>query len=479
MMIYFFACQIYPDKNKAQDSSIAQESASPDTDTLPDTDSSVEPDPGKTVVMLTVDTLNSDFVSLELNGNPVTPNLDALFAQSATFPNTLTTRGQTSPALASIMTGLYPRSTKVRSNPRVLEESYVTIPERFQEAGYTTLGFSSNFCHYIDSGIDIRGCTHPDEEPDLEQTASDSILVTELISAIEAQPREEDLFIWLHLIDPHDPYHLIEPHFSKFHPQEYDGILQTDMLINLNILNETTFGNQTLTQEDEDYFKAVYASQVAEVDVQLQSVMETLNIQNRLNDAILVFGSDHGEELGAHNNYYYHGCSAFNSVVGTKWSFKSPSIPPNTYDGWISTTDVAPTISGLAGLEWAGPKEGRDLSSMLENESVTHEPVFVERGTETAGVIFQQYKYILSTLDQFENCTPYTSNSTGFVSPQEQIFDLQADPSEQNNIFTTAPVVKEQAQETLCNWILGSVWTTQDNDPQNPLVVRCTTLLEN
>ena len=123
----------------AQDTS----DSSTDTDTQPPLTSS-----GRTVLLLTIDTLNRDFVHASLNGEPITPELDRLFEESAYFPNTLVTRGQTSPSLASILTGLYPRTTMVRSNPRVLEADYATLngikmqvlrPSGFQQTSAITL----------------------------------------------------------------------------------------------------------------------------------------------------------------------------------------------------------------------------------------------------------------------------------------------------------------------------------------------------
>ena len=479
MILLLIACQIHPPVDKLQDSTsqevLAQDTSdsSTDTDTQPPLTSS-----GRTVLLLTIDTLNRDFVHASLNGEPITPELDRLFEESAYFPNTLVTRGQTSPSLASILTGLYPRTTMVRSNPRVLEAEYATLPERYQNAGFTTIGFSANFCHYIGSGIDIRRCVHPDEEPDLEQGLADKILVDELLTTLEQQPSNEDLFIWLHLMDPHDPYRLTEPYFSEFHPDNYSGPLQTETDINLNALNNVTFGQSTLTNEDMAFFNAVYASQVRQTDEHIKRVLDMLRGLNRYADSIIVFGSDHGEALGSHNGYFYHGCSAFNSVAGVHWSFKAPDVIANQYPGWISTTDIAPTLVSLSGLDWSGRVEGQDLAVGLRDGSPQYKPVFVERGTETAGVIFQQIKYILSTVDEFKQCTPYNQVPYGFASPREQIFDLASDYEEQNNLFQVAPSLRAQGQSILCNWITEAVWTTASNDPTHPMVQRCATILE-
>ena len=200
MITLLLACQIQPPKQQRSentDSSLTDDSPSDSTqDSSPDTDSDdTTTAMGRTVLLLTIDTLNRDFVHTSINGEAITPELDQLFSDSAYFPNTLATRGQTSPSLASILTGLYPRTTMVRSNPRVLEADFLTLPQRFQAAGYTTIGYSANFCHYINMGIDERRCVHPNEEPDLEQAVADALLVDEFMSTLDQQDPNADLFI--------------------------------------------------------------------------------------------------------------------------------------------------------------------------------------------------------------------------------------------------------------------------------------------
>ena len=225
------------------------------------------------------------------------------------------------------------------------------------------------------------------------------------------------------------------------------------------------------------YFNAIYASQVRKTDDHVKSVLTSSNrwIDIQIPSSSLALIT---VRLWGLTTITYHGCSAFNSVAGVHWSFKAPNVSAQDYPGWISTTDVAPTLMSLAGIEWSGPLEGRDLAAGLLDGNLTYEPVFVERGTETAGVIFQQNKYILSTQDEFAQCTPYNQVPYGFASPREQVFDLNSDPNEQSNLYQQAPNLKTQGQSILCNWITSSTWTTANNDPTHPMVQRCVTLLE-
>ena len=84
MILLLVACQIHPPVDKLQDSTsqevLAQDTSdsSTDTDTQPPLTSS-----GRTVLLLTIDTLNRDFVHASLNGEPITPELDRLFEESA------------------------------------------------------------------------------------------------------------------------------------------------------------------------------------------------------------------------------------------------------------------------------------------------------------------------------------------------------------------------------------------------------------
>ena len=425
------------------------------------------------VVLLTVDALNRGYLGVHHAEWDTTPTIDSLIAESALLPDVLVTRSLTSVSFASFLTGLYPRSHGIRSNNAEWQGERPTLLEQFQAAGYRTYGYSSNYCSFIDYGVDQRFCTWLVEMPEIaSQQAGDELLVQQLLDDLDEHPAGEPLFIWLHLMDPHEPYSLIEPWYSEFHPETYDGWFDPE---DYRDIADVTLGDAELDEADRRHLQAVYASQVRSTDGTIGLFLDGLAERGLYDDAMIVFGADHGEVLAEHADYFYHGCSFHNSAMAVSWSIREPGRWPEgtVVNGWVSSLDIPATVLELAGVAGPDEAEGRSLVTDIDEGSLTARDLFFERSPDTAGVVSGRYKYTLNPDQTFTDCAPYTYEGAAYPGEAEELYDLEEDPDETSNLSGDPPAAMAGMHIAVCNWVLQDTWLDPDADEQNVLVRNC------
>ncbi len=423
------------------------------------------------VVIITWDAVNPRLFWGGDEGWDTIPNLDELFTESAVFAHTVTSRGLTGPALSSMLTGAYPRDSGIRFCNET--PTMTTLPERFQQAGYKTFGYSANQCQFIDEGVEVRSCTSGREYEASSWRERDVTLVDDLLDRLDRLSSRKPLFLWLHLAEPHAPYEKVARWYKEFHPDVYEGDL---LPASMDQLYDLILAGGPYDDEDRRHLEAVYASQLRSTDERVGQVLDKLRDLDRYDDAVVVTGFDHGDDLWEHREYFFHGCSFYSGVMDTVYSFRSPGLTDegSVHDGYVSITDVAPTVVELAGtFEWDGFQGGRSLVDTISGGQEQDDPVFFERGLEAAGVIWHDHKYVISGDTNFGGCQPYQTYGGSYETEPVEMYDLLDDPDEQVNLTGQGLSQEGDLRSKLCDWVLESVWEGASEDESNRLVTAC------
>jgi arylsulfatase A-like enzyme len=425
--------------------------------------------------MITVDALNRQFMGGHHPTWSTSPTMEALMAEGTTFEHVQTVRGLTSIALASLLSGAYPRHTGIRRHDSAYSGGILMLQRRFQEAGWWTIGLSGNQCQYLEEGFDVSFCTEVSAPGGYEdQALGDERLVEEFVRGLDDAPAGAPVFAWIHFMDPHDPY-FATPHVTEFYPYVYTGELNPGSYDELETL---ILDEQDPSSEELQYLEAVYASQVRGVDDRIGFVRDHLESRGLLDASVIALGVDHGEELFLRNHYPYHGCSLYQDVLDVTWSVRAPGLMPagETILDNVSIVDIAPTLTELSGLSWEGLRDGVPLTKYVMSEPVPARAVYFERDPETAGIVQGGYKYFLTKEPQYASCEPFVGAGRGFyTTPTESLFDLNADPLEQNDLVPSDGDKWFEMRAALCGWILGEPWLTDGDDSRSPLVAACRT----
>jgi arylsulfatase A-like enzyme len=160
------------------------------------------------------------------------------------------------------------------------------------------------------------------------------------------------VFLWLHYLDPHHPYHERQPFFDAFKPPSASRIAE---------VRKTTFQQivaNWMKAPDPSVAPLVlshYDAEIRYVDQHLQSLFRELPFLDR---CFAVFTSDHGEEFLDHGRTG-HGVNLYNETVRVPLVVRPPGGGPSAYrTDTVSLIDVAPTILAAAGgrapVGWQG-----------------------------------------------------------------------------------------------------------------------------
>lgn len=315
------------------------------------------------IVFITVDTLRADRVGAYGCGVAKTPNIDRLAASGLRFDNALTPFPRTTPAVASMLTGLEPRnhgSLEV-GRPVLGVPSVVSVLQRH---GYATIGISANPAASVRQGIAAgfdRFVKPIELGARLAETVTDRAL--ELMGQ---ETGEEPVFLWLLYVDPHLPY---APPASWTDQPRGQECRRLQLAVDSRKISwgEMFLDRNGVSSRALDDCRALYDAEIAYVDFQIGRLLEGLEISGRLDDAIVVFTSDHGENLGENGFFFEHGPSVHDASLRVPLIISGPSVTVGVDNEIVRLQDLAPTLLGVAEIDRGSWPEmdGVDLGPRL------------------------------------------------------------------------------------------------------------------
>ncbi len=176
------------------------------------------------ILLVTIDTWRWDALGVSGSGRVATPRLDALASGGVYLRKVQTTCPLTTPAHATILTGLLPRRHGVRDNAHYrLNPGVETLASVLARAGYFTAavvsgaplrklyGLDRGFASYDDSGLLGEG-----EEAFVPSQRPADRATDRAVSALASLPAGRPAFLWVHYYDPHIPYAPPEPYRSRY-----------------------------------------------------------------------------------------------------------------------------------------------------------------------------------------------------------------------------------------------------------------------
>jgi len=354
------------------------------------------------VLLITADTLRADHVGAYGALDVATPNIDALAARGVRFDDCLTVSNTTSPAHASLFSGVFPKDHGVTTNRLVLPDAVLTLAETLAAAGRTTIA-SSGARHLnadisgFGQGFDYFLHTPPTHFVDAESGAIHSRegyryadrIHEELFDVLD-DVGPEPFFAWLHYYDPHTPYAPAKEWRDPrgLEPAEEGASDALDQLLDRRLETDADYGTFTprkgspfelsrqqqrgrLRQEfpvldfldderDVETVRALYRAEIEELDHDLGRLFAHLESTGRLADTLIVFTADHGESLGEREIWFDH-MGLYENTLRIPLILAGPGIPAErVVRGPVSSIDVAPTLATLFGFSLPDAR-GRSL----------------------------------------------------------------------------------------------------------------------
>jgi len=393
------------------------------------------------IALISIDALRADALGCYGYGRDTTPFLDRLAGRGVVFRNCVSTSSWTRPAMASLMTGLYPRTHGVTtsyhkySSPqtggRSLVPSIETLAGVLEKAGYTTIGITTN--SNCGQGVSIdRGFTC------FTQVGEDFVDPAEVYAAFQAVREEVQpsgpVFLWVHFLDPHGPWTPRAPWAGT-----YTDLTAAGELADIEYQGKVIDEEIAHSRETVAILKAFYDSEVKETDRYLEKLLGKF-----AEDALVIVTADHGDEFYEHGQLE-HGKTLFEEVA------KVPLIvrfPGNDFSGRevfsrVSLVDVFPTILDFLSLPASAGTQGISLMPLLRQDR--------EAGPDRL-VFSEMYNPELETPKISAVYEGDWKLVRQVSPPRTMLFDLATDPEEKNDCAAAHPEIREKLEAALEEW---------------------------
>ena len=373
------------------------------------------------IVLYVVDTVRADRLGVYGYEKPTSPRLDAFAVGAVLFENAYAQSSWTRPAVASLFTGLLPPAHRTVGRRSVLPEDAVTLAEILAANGYEGMGLVRNPNVGRAFGFAQGFARFRSEDRDRDETMLDRVRLW----LDERQHADGPFFLFLHAIDPHGPYDPA-PEFEEMFgaggaPAHYRTVRY---LLGLNR------GEVEPDPGTAEALSRLYDAEVAQNDRAFGDLLDELEDRRLAGNTAVIYVSDHGEEFAEHGRWE-HGLSLYEEVLRVPLVMRLPGVPPRRVEAPAQHVDLLPTLLGYLGIE-APPTDGRDLLAPRRRgddplDVYTHLDV---DGHRAASVIRGHFKLVLPQ-----------SPSQG---TEPMLFDLEADPAEQEDLAADRPEVVER-----------------------------------
>jgi choline-sulfatase len=343
--------------------------------------------PNAPIILISIDTLRADHLPAWGYDGVKTPNIDRLVRDGVIFRNAYSHCPLTLPSHVTLLTGKLPVDTGVRDNIgyRFASPDGMTLPEILRRRGYATAAAVSAYVLRGETGLRTIFDSY-DDQFDFEPGAGageierpGTLTAASAERWIEKNDRKP-FFFFLHVYEPHAPYHAPEPFRSAS--------------------------------------RTPYDAEIAYADSIVGSFLDRLRARGDYDRSIIVLLSDHGEGLGDHGERE-HGVFLYREVLHVPLVIKLPgnSASGSSIDDPVGLIDLVPTLARLCGLPSPAGLRGSDMF-----------------GARPATPVFSESQYARLHFGWSDLRSLISGERHYIEAPRAELYAFRSDPRESNNI---------------------------------------------
>jgi N-acetylglucosamine-6-sulfatase len=417
-----------------------------------------EPDPAKpmNVVFILSDDHRYDFMGfMETPPFLETPNLDRIREKGMHIRNAFVSTALCSPSRASILTGQYAHRHGVVDNQRLVPEGTVFFPQLLQDVGYQTAFFGKwhmgqadddprpGFDHWISfrgQGDYYDPTLNIDGDRIAHQGYTADILTDYSLQWLQDRDKDKPFFLYLSHKSVHAMFEPSEDDLGRYqeYPLEYPATMANT--------EENYAGHPPWVEEQRyswhgvDYmyhgemdfntFYRRYTETLYSMDKSIGRVLDYLEENGLEENTLVIYMSDNGFSFGEHGLIDKR--HMYEESMRVPMLAYAPGLiePGSATDAMIQNIDIAPTILSLAGHEVPDNMDGRNFMPLLNGKKIAWRDSLIyeyywewnfPQTPTTIGLRDERYKYIF-----------YHG-----VWGDDELFDLQEDPMETTNLFSS------------------------------------------
>jgi len=376
-----------------------------------------------------------------------TPNLDALAADGVRFSEYHCTAAQCSPSRGSIMTGKYPHNNGLVGLAHIgwdYNEGEKTLPMFLRDAGYSTHLFGIQH----ETGGDAHRLGYDEVNRQTSKALEVADIVTEWLRGRAGSGSQQPFFASVGTVEPHRPYDA--PGYQPDDPDEVELLywLPDRPGIRLDI--------------------ARLNGMVRALDEAVGRIRQALEDTGLEEDTLLIFTTDHGLAMPRAKGTCYDPGTRTTLIMRLPGRWDDGAV----HGELLTNCDFLPTIMELIGGPQPEGIDGRSFLPLLDGGAYEpRENIFVEmtwhdKYNPMRGIRTNKYKYIRNfgdrplvylPLDVWRGPAGEEMRDEYYATrrPAEELYDLEADPLEQNNVAGEAEyqAVFEELRGRVQTWM--------------------------
>lgn len=412
------------------------------------------------VIFILVDTLRADRLGCYGRADGLSPLMDEWAAEGVLFERATAESSWTLPSVASFFCGFYPTVHKVTSYEDALQKSrvagevryfgdeFTTLAEVLQASGYETAGFSANPFVTRKFGF-AQGFEHFDSSF-ADNSTQGGVVNAAALKWLATRDVSKPFFMYLHYMDIHDPYkasaQFVEPLVDAVEAKpDKRTLTERERKRHVRYFTKSAVAYKDVPKHTRlfqyaDYWQARYDSGVPQINVYLNELRAKLVELGLWDNALLVMTADHGESLGEHL-IWAHGLSAHQDQLHVPLILRWPGRLPEgkRIGSTVRLFDVMPTLLELLEIDAPERIQARSLCGLIRGDASSVPFAFAEAVKEHPGekaLIVAQWKLLA-----------YTSED------RYELYDLDADPTERNDLANQQPQRVEELKKLLSRQI--------------------------
>ncbi|HEX4123616.1 MAG TPA: sulfatase-like hydrolase/transferase [Tepidisphaeraceae bacterium] len=267
-------------------------------------------------------------------------------------------------------------------------------------------------------------------------------------------------FCWSSYHDPHPPYCVPEPWASMYDPAEMDwllgdyvegefehmppphGLTRTPRG-DFSSYDETRFGNHGyhphlgISRQQLREAAAIYCGMISFMDQQIGTTLDLLDRTGQADNTLIVFTSDHGHFLGQHG-LVAKGPFHYEDVIRVPMLAAGAGLPAGVTNKSPQTlVDIPATFAAASGAGVPLWMQGRNGL-----------PAWEKRGGRSAVIVENHHN---GAAVHLRTVVTSTHKLTVYRGRPEwgELFDLESDPHERNNLYHADPALRAKLMEQL------------------------------
>lgn len=399
------------------------------------------------LLLITVDSLRPDFLGCynrKIQAQRTSPHLDGWSDDAFIFQTAISQGPRTPESFPAILSGEY--ACRYLDIFDGLSDKRILISEILKKYGYYTCGFNSNpyisRCMNYHRGFDY----YQDNIYSRQRKGRMANLVTGMFKLrnlmtepyIPADRLNKQVFAWLekglapffmwvHYMDVHGPY------IAK------NGFRAKNRIKAGLLWRKATHQPEAITEDERKTLIKNYKEEIRYVDHHIARLLEKVN----KDDTIVILTADHGELLGEHG-LFAHTFKLYDELLKVPLIVR---IPPgikmnnnNRINTMVKSLDIVPTIIDLLGLKLDNHFDGESLVPLMKGDFDTYSSkhIISEIWTKHLSVRTEKWKLIAN----------YAGN-------EKELFNLENDPCEQNNLVETRPDIVYELESIIKEHLLN------------------------